>query len=249
MQTPHRVGSLIPCLNTVIELEFNRILPQSYQLHVGRLRMGPIDEVGWRMQDADIDYQAELLATAKVELIILAMTAVSFFDLAYDATVKARIRAASGVPALTGGEITAQAAKALGLRRIALLSPYGDALNERGRAYYRSVHGMDVPVARSFGTPRDSGEVSAIPAVLAVEAMRQTNSADIDGFIVAGGNFPSMHLIANWEHEFGKPVITTNQSAMWAIFRDLGKSESLAGYGRLLTQTRAAATASAAGHR
>src|SRR3954452_15067387 len=135
MQMMRRIGSLIPCLNTVIEMEFNRILPRHYQVHVGRLRMGPIDEIGWRMQDADIDYQAELLATAKVELMILAMTAVSYFDLKYDSTVKARITAASGVQALTGGEITAKAALALGLRRIALLSPYGDALNEHGRLY------------------------------------------------------------------------------------------------------------------
>ena len=124
MQTPRRIGTLIPSLNTVIEMEFNRIMPRHYQLHAGRLRMGPIDEIGWGMQDADIDYQAELLASAKVELIILAQTAVSFFELGYDAAVKARITKASGVRALTGGEITACAALALGLRRIALLSPY-----------------------------------------------------------------------------------------------------------------------------
>jgi maleate cis-trans isomerase len=80
MQAPRRVGTLIPSPNTVIETEFNHIMPPHYQLHAGRLRMGPIDEVGWRMQDADIDYQAELLGSAKVELIILAQTAVSYFD-------------------------------------------------------------------------------------------------------------------------------------------------------------------------
>ncbi len=212
MQTPRRIGALIPCLNTVIEMEFNRILPQRYQLHAGRLRMGPIDEVGWRMQDADIDCQAELLGFAKIELIILAQTAVSFFDFAYDSAVKARMSKASGAPSLTAGEITAHAALVLGLRRTALLSPYGDALNERGRAYYASLHGLEVAVARTFGRPRDSGEVSEIPIDAAVEAMERTNSADIDGFLIAGGNFPCMHAIADWERRFGKPVITTNQS-------------------------------------
>jgi maleate cis-trans isomerase len=196
--------------------------------------MGPIDEIGWRMQDADIDYQAELLGSAKIELIILAQTAVSFFDLAYDAAVKARITRASGVPALTGGEITARAALALRLRRIALLSPYGEALNERGRVYYRSLHGLEVPTTETFGRPKDSGEVSEIPTDAAAEAMRRADSPDIDGFIVAGGNFPSMHVIADWERQFGKPVITTNQSAMWAIFRAFGSDDTLSGYGRLL---------------
>jgi maleate cis-trans isomerase len=237
MQTPRRVGTLIPCPNTVIEMEFNRILPPHYQLHAGRLRMGPIDEVGWRMQDADIDYQAELLGSAKIELIILAQTAVSFFDLGYDTAVKARMAKASGAPALTAGEITARAALALGLRRVALLSPYEDGLNELGRVYYQSIHGLDVSAIGAFGRPKHSGEVSEIPTKAAADAMRRVDSLDIDGFIVAGGNFPCMHAIADWERQFRKPVITTNQSSMWAIFRALGSSDSLPGYGRLLEST------------
>ena len=133
--------------------------------------MGPIDEVGWRMQDADIDYQAELLGSAKVELIILAQTAVSFFDLEYDSDVKARITKASGAPALTGGEITARAAHALGLRRVALLSPYGDSLNERGRLYYQSLHGLHVVVTETFGRPKDSATVSEIPIEVPLHAV------------------------------------------------------------------------------
>ena len=43
-----------------------------------------------------------------------------------------------------------------------------------------------------------------------------------------------MHAIANWERQFGEPVVTTNQSAMWAIFRALGSADTLSGYGRLL---------------
>src|SRR5688572_28170815 len=94
-----REGMLIPCTSTTIEIEFNRILPKQYQLHVGRLRMGPIDEAGWKMQDADIDYQADLLRTAGVELIILAQTGAVYFADDYDTAVTRRMRAASGAPA------------------------------------------------------------------------------------------------------------------------------------------------------
>jgi maleate cis-trans isomerase len=189
------------------------------------------------MQDADIDYQAELLGSAKIELIILAQTAVSFFDLAYDSAVKARMSKASGAPALTAGEITAHAALALGLRRIALVSPYGDALNERARAYYASLHSLEVTAARTFGRPKDSGGVSEIPIEAAAEAMQRADNPSIDGFLIAGGNFPCMHAIADWERQFRKPVITTNQSAMWAIFRALGTHDQIPGYGRLLELT------------
>ena len=40
--------------------------------------------------------------------------------------------------------------------------------------------------------------------------------------------------VAAWEREFGKPVITTNQAALWAMLRVMGVSDPCPGLGRLL---------------
>ena len=45
-----------------------------------------------------------------------------------------------------------------------------------------------------------------------------------------------MAHIAEWEQEFGKPVITTNQAALWAMLRVMQIGEPLPGLGRLLAQ-------------
>jgi maleate cis-trans isomerase len=57
-----------------------------------------------------------------------------------------------------------------------------------------------------------------------------------DGFLIAGGNFPTLASIASWERKFGKPIITTNQAAIWAIMHAFGESK-LPGFGRLLDRT------------
>ena len=49
-----------------------------------------------------------------------------------------------------------------------------------------------------------------------------------------GGNFPTMASIAGWEREFGKPVVTTNQAALWAVRQRLGSTDRIPGLGRLL---------------
>lgn len=229
-----RVGALIPCTNAMIEIEFNRVLPKHYQLHVARLRMGPINETGWKMQDADIDYQARLLRTVHVEFVILAQTNVSFFAPGYDAAVKQRIHAACGAPAATAGELTAQAVKSLGARRIALISPYSDELNELGRRYYKAEHDLDVVAVETYGQPPTSDAVNAIKPEVATAALERADRSEVDAFILAGGALPTLHLIAKWERRFGKPVVTTNQVTMWAIFNALGGGETLPGYGRLL---------------
>lgn len=55
--------------------------------------------------------------------------------------------------------------------------------------------------------------------------------------MVSGGNFPTMAHVPAWEREFGKPVITTNQAALWAMLWVMGVTDKLPGLGRLLAET------------
>jgi maleate isomerase len=64
-------GVLIPSTNTTVEIEC-RLLPATYQAHVGRLMTSTPGRTFAPSRDEDIDYQARLLGTAKVELVILA---------------------------------------------------------------------------------------------------------------------------------------------------------------------------------
>jgi maleate isomerase len=43
-----------------------------------------------------------------------------------------------------------------------------------------------------------------------------------------------MESIASWESEFGKPVVTTNQAALWGMRTRLGSTDRMPGLGRLL---------------
>lgn len=233
-----RAGALIPCTNAMIEIEFNRVLPKRYQVHVGRLQMGPINEQGWRMQDADIDYQARLLGTVQVRFVVLAQTNASFFAPGYDEAVTRRIERASGAPAATSGQLTGRAAKALGARRIAFISPYSDALNDLGRRYYETAHGLRVVAVQTFGQPATSDAVNAIKPEAATAALQRADSPEVEAFIIAGGALATLHLIEDWERQLGKPVVTTNQVAIWAILGALGGQEALPGYGRLLAERK-----------
>jgi len=53
---------------------------------------------------------------------------------------------------------------------------------------------------------------------------------------VPGGNFPTLDWIVPWEQQFGKPVITTNQAALWAVLHAMGIGKPLPDWGRLLAQ-------------
>jgi maleate cis-trans isomerase len=230
----HHFGVLIPSTNTTVEIEYSRLLPASLQVHVGRLLTsgtGPFAP----SKDHDIDYQAKLLGTAKVEVISLAQTSASLFADDYDANVTQRMSAAANCPAITSAQAVGQSVQALGARRIALVSPYSPPVIERAKHYYESKFGLEVVALEGF-TATDSYMIGKLGPENARDAFARINQPEIEVLVVPGGNFPTMPFIPDWEREFGKPVITTNQAALWAMMRLMGVREPLAGLGRLLSQ-------------
>ncbi|HTI79673.1 MAG TPA: hypothetical protein VL614_04405 [Acetobacteraceae bacterium] len=234
----HHFGVLIPSTNTTVEIEYSHLLPPSLQFHVGRLLTsgnGPFAP----SKDEDIDYQSRLLATARVEVISLAQTSASLFADDYDATTTRRITAAAKVPAITSAQAVGQAVRALGAKRIAIVSPYSQQVIERAKHYYESKFTLSVVALEGFAAT-DSYMIGKLGPENARDAFARINRPEIDCFVVPGGNFPTMSFVPAWEQEFGKPVITTNGAALWSMMHIMGARDPLPALGRLLAELPAA---------
>ena len=230
----HHFGVLIPSTNTTVEIEYNRLLPPTLQAHVGRLLTsgaGPFAP----SKDEDVDYQARLLGTAKVEVISLAQTSASLFADDYDTVTTQRMSKAAGVPAITSAQAIGQAVRALGARGVALVSPYSAPVIERAKHYYESKYGLKVLALEGFAAT-DSYMIGKLGPENARDAFARIEQPEIEVLVVPGGNFPTMSFVPTWEREFGKPVVTTNQAALWAVMQTMKVDTPLPGKGRLLEQ-------------
>jgi len=227
-------GVLIPSTNTTVEIEYTRLLPPEWQAHYARVLSQSHGKSPFSPPlDADVEYQSKLLGTARVELIILVQTSASLFADDYDDTTTARIEAASGVKGITSANAVGAAARALGTRHVALVSPYSEEVNARARDYFEGKHGLKIAALEGFAAT-DAYAIGGLGPENARDAFRRIDRPEIEAFIVPGGNLPTMQSIPNWESEFKKPVITTNQAALWSMMRTLGSDDRLPGLGRLL---------------
>jgi arylmalonate decarboxylase len=227
-------GVLIPSTNTTVETEC-RLLPPAYQAHIGRLMTSKPGQTFSPSRDEDIDYQSRLLGAAKVELVILAQTSASLFADDYDEVVTQRMSAGAGVPAITSAQAIGRALSALRARRIAIVSPYSDAVNERAARYFESKHGIEAVALEGFGAT-DSYAIGQLAPENARDAFTRIDRPEIEAFVVPGGNFPTLTSIASWELEFNKPVVTTNQASFWAMLRAFNTGDRLPTFGRLLEE-------------
>ena len=227
-------GVLIPSTNTTVEMEC-RLLPPGYQAHIGRLMTSAPGQTFSPSRDEDINYQSRLLGTAKVELVILAQTSASLFADDYDEVVTRRMSGGAGVPAVTSAQAVGRAVSALRARRIAIVSPYSEAVNQRAAHYFESKHGLETVALEGFGAT-DSYAIGNLGPENAHDAFARIDRPEIEVFVVPGGNFPTMTSIAAWEQEFGKPVVTTNQASLWAMLRAFNTGDRLPTFGRLLAE-------------
>ena len=229
-------GVLIPSTNTTGETEYTRLLPAEWQPHYARVKSASIDGSPFSPPlDPDVDYQAKLLGTARVETVFLLQTSASLFSEGYDADVTKRIGAAAGVPAFTSAMAIGEAMQALGTKRVALVSPYSEPVNASAKRYFEGRYGLSVVALEGFAAT-DSYAIGKLGPENAREAFARIDRPEIEAFIVPGGNFPTMASIPAWETEFNKPVVTTNQAAFWATLRRLGGKERFPGLGQLLEQ-------------
>jgi maleate cis-trans isomerase len=228
-------GVLIPSTNTTAEIEYSRHLPADWQAHYARMMTSSAEKTPFSPpKDEDVDYQARLLGTARVGAIFLLQTSASLFRDGYCDDVSRRIgAAAAGVPGFTSAMAIGEAMQALKVKRIAIVSPYSEPVNASARRYYEERYGLQVVALEGFAAT-DSYAIGQLGPENARNAFRRIDRPEIEAFVVPGGNFPTMASIDVWELELNKPVVTTNQAALWAVRQRLGSQERFPGIGRLL---------------
>jgi maleate cis-trans isomerase len=227
-------GVLIPSTNTTAEIEYSRLLPPDWQAHYARVATSSVNKTPFSPpRDEDVDYQSKLLGSARVEIVFLLQTSASLFADNYCADVTRRISAAAGVPGFTSAMAIGEAVQALGTRRIALVSPYSEPVNASAKRYFEGKYGLDIVALEGFAAT-DSYAIGQLGPENAREAFARIDRSEIEAFVVPGGNFPTMAFIGEWEREFNKPVVTTNQAALWGVLKRLGSADRIPGLGRLL---------------
>lgn len=214
-----RIGVIYPS-DGVRDAEFWDFAPDEVSLHFtreivpdGERPLG-IDWAAGHVESREIDHGAASLKQIRPAAVAYACTSISFVGgKAGDAAIRARIEAESGAPATTTSLAMALACQALGLREVAVATPYDGPLAGRLTAFLEE-----------FGvSPIGTTSLTANAGVIEGEssqdrAIRIARDADLpaaEGLLVACTNLPTHAWIADLEQQLEKPVVTANQATVW----------------------------------
>ena len=228
-----RVGLIIPSVNATIEPEFAWIAPPGISFHAARIMLRETTPDGLREMNAGVEAAARLLASLSPGAVAYACTSGSFLEgrERMHAQVDA-IAAIVGCPVVATSAALIDALNALGIRRLALATPYRDTINRTERSFLQD-HGFDVVSMRGLGL---SG--SAIREVPPEQVFRLACEADCEhaeALFVSCTDLRALEVVEALEERLHKPVLTSNQVTLWALLRVLNRTADIAGFGRLLT--------------
>ncbi|MGH7774747.1 MAG: maleate cis-trans isomerase family protein [Candidatus Binatia bacterium] len=145
-----------------------------------------------------------------------------------------RLQTETGIPITTGQEIAELALKSLGLKRLLLVTPYRESLNQGTKDRLEKC-GFEILCLKSAlcPGPKEMAELAPeVPYRLAREAFREAPHAD--GIYIPNPKWQTMEIIEPLEADLKIPVVTWVQASVWWGLKQLKVKEARQGYGRLL---------------
>ncbi|MDP9136607.1 MAG: Asp/Glu/hydantoin racemase [Pseudomonadota bacterium] len=139
-----------------------------------------------------------------------------------------------GVKATNPATGAASALRALGARRVSVITPYTVA-NTGNVVRFLKNEGCVPTQVSCFGFDTDMG-IGSVPAVAYLELARSTDHRDADAIFVSCTATKALDAIEDIESATGLPCITSNQAAFWHALTLTGWSEPIDGYGRLMKE-------------
>lgn len=231
--TIRRLGLIALATDLTSERDFARLVPQdAAAVHTARIAFEnpTTPETLMRMQPGLMRAADLILPDIPLDAICYSCTAASV--VIGDEAVAGAINAARpGVPVVTPTGAARAAFRALGVRRIAVLTPYLIETSQPMAAYF-SRHGLDVIRLHCLGM-EDDREMARVSRETIVNAAVAVDTPEAEALFISCTALPALGAVAEIEARIGKPVVTSNQASIWAMLCHAGLGGQIEGYGRL----------------
>jgi maleate isomerase len=250
MSAPTRVGLVVPSSNTTIETEVPQMLSrraaatgEAFTFHSSRAVLHTVDRESLDRMVGQVDRCANELADARVDAIVYAcLVAVMARGPGEHEKVERQLgeaaRRAGGDgydPAISSSAgALVRSLDAHRLSKIAILTPYVEALTEQVVAYLTAA-GLTVTEAMSLGVP-DNVEVAKLDPLRLPDLAAQMDLSSADAVIISACvQMPSLAAIPIAERKLGLPVLSAATATVHDLLVRLGLSLEVPDSGALLS--------------
>jgi maleate cis-trans isomerase len=206
------VGLMVPINNTTMERELLAWLPAGSTCFTQRIPRGK----GMLTKETLPEYKAQALALAKafddpeVDVVAYGCTAAGFISgPAGDAALQSELANVTGKNVVTTARSMVVALQEIGVKNIALVTPYLDSVNIQLKAFLTDG-GINVKRFNSFYA-QNTDELGRIEAYQVATLARATMADDCEAMFIGCSQLPTREILGDLEREFGRPAFSSIQ--------------------------------------
>jgi maleate isomerase len=238
-----RLGLLIPSSNTTMEMEFHKTVPEGVSVHTARMMMPEANNIDDKresinLMNKEVEKSVIRLSSAETSLIIYGCTLGVFSaGHGHDRKLTERIREISKTPFITVSKAVLEAINELGIKTLSIATPYVEEHNILEKKYLeKSVPGLKIIKIKGLNIIGNLPKGRLEPFT-AYKLAKKIDDKRSEGLFISCTNWRTFEIIETLERDLEKPVITSNQAALWSALRGTGIRESIEGYGTLLKKS------------
>jgi maleate isomerase len=220
---PQRGVGVVAPFDFALDRELWRWVPDEISLHLTRTPYVPVEvslDLARLVSEHETLHEAvRTLNAIAPEVVAYACTSGSFVGgIAGERAMCAAMTRAGAVPSLTTSGALLDALTELGVRRVALVTPYTVSVT-RSLEEYVAEAGVSVTGCAYMGLTR---HIWKVPYRQVSEMAHKAVRGDAQALFISCTNLPTYDVIPQLEAELRIPVISANQVTMWAALRRLG---------------------------
>lgn len=220
-------GVLTPQANTTVEPELAIMTPPGYAWINARITSDK-PSIEARLLDyyATLPDQLRQFANAPVGCAVVATSGMSYLQgVESEDRTLAAVSAKAGYPVFTSATSSVDAMRALGAKRIALVSPYPESLNVASRAYW-TARGLEIVAeASAFRETPEFHPIYSLAASQALTALDTLDGKDLDAVLMLGTGMVTLEAILQRPRVGRAPVLSCMLATGWRCIAALDKSK------------------------
>lgn len=228
------IGLVVLQADETIEHDFRRLLPmEEVALYVTRVPSG---------LDVTPD-SLQAMARTLPAAVALFPRSVSFGVIGYGCTSAASMIGPDKIAELVRSETATEAVTeplsalvaacgSLGVSRLAMLSPYVEAVSQKLRSVLED-HDISTPDFGSFNESEEGRVARIAPESIKEGAIRLARASDAEAIFLSCTNLRTLDIITDVESAIGKPVLSSNQVLAWHMCKLAGLPKPPGSFGRL----------------
>ncbi len=225
-----RIGLIVPSSNTVAEVDFYRGLPASVTVHTARMHLVETTVAGEQaMLETFLPQAITDIASARPDVVAFACTSAgALLGAEGEARLIDRLHERCQCPVVSTNDAVGTCIERRSARRVAVITPYVDELNQRVRSGLED-RGLEVVKTAGMGLIENFAIARVSPEEIMAFTLENLAGERFDLLFVSCTNLRGVDARPALEARLHVPVVTSNQATLEMTLEVLQSSRRRAG--------------------